>query len=987
VEGSTWSFEFMTRRQYLNVVVVLVLIGAGLSGFYWLAIRESTASLFKRGYLAFIAKRFEQAEQLAEQVLARDPEHSQALFIAGECASERGRFPEAVAFYNRISEPSSNAAEARFRAGELLILRLFQPTPAEERLRSALRLEPTHGRAQQHLSAILGLYGDTQGALQFRLARVQQGSFSEMDLLVLALGETVDDATMRENLVLNSPDDPLTWLMQANEAMRNRDPSSARELLVRVLEKRGDLLVANAKLGRVFLDQSDFVNLRNWLKHLPSEADQSPDIWLIRGDWARQQGDDRGAVRCYAESLLLDPASQRANYQLAQLLSALGHSKDAGVYSVRAHTLHELTIAAKSYLTAGTPAAVERLVNIAQRGKLKWEAWGWQQIGQAMHVKSRALRQIEQPASGSPRLLMTGDSVERLLREYPLPHLLPDVPPDSPTVPNVAVADTGKAQIAFTDAATSSGLKFQYVPGDGPSEVGLRMFQFSGGGVAVLDFDQDGWPDLYLPQGHLWPAHTEDNSTVAPTRDRLFRNLGNGRFADITEAAILTGRGYGQGVTIGDFNSDGFPDFYVATLSHNRLYRNNGDGTFSGVSAESGTAGNHWTTSCLMADLNGDGLPDIYAVNYLEDPNLHERICRNQNGRARRCSPFELEAAQDQLYLNLGNGEFEEVTRESGIAVPGGKGLGIVAADFHGSGRLDIFIANDMMPNFFFVNETESPGARPRFTESALERGLAYDRDGRAQGCMGIAIGDAQGDGLLDLFVTNYFQESNTFYAQRTGPGFEDVTQATGLREPSLKMLGFGTQFLDGDLDGSPDLIVGNGHVDDERYRGIPFQMRPQYFRNSGHGRFVELPAETLGRWFAGSYLSRGLARIDWNHDGREDFVVTNLDSPVALLTNTTRKAGRSIRVRLCGIKSNRDAIGTTVRIQCQGREQVQQLTAGDGYESSNQRHLMFGLGDATSVDVMTIRWPSGETQQFKDIASGNEYLVLEGRTTLLLLP
>lgn len=977
----------MTRRQYLFAIVMVLVSGAGVFGVYWLAIRESTRSLLKRGQLAFYSKRFEQAEQLAQQVLARNPHQSQALYIAGECASELERFSDAVAYFNRISDQSANAAEARFRAGDLLILRLFQPTPAEERLRCALRLEPAHGKAQQHLSAILGLCGDTPGAMQLRLARVQQGRFSEMDLLVLALGETVDDAVMREKVILTSPDDPLTWLMQANVAMQNRDSASARELLERVRKEREDLLVANAKLGQVLLDQADFVSLRDWTKRLPSSADESPDIWMVRGDWERQQGDDRGAVRCYAESLLRAPASQRANFQLAQLLSSLGHAKEGDVYAARAHLLHELTIAAKSYLTAATPAAVERLVNMTQRGKLVWEAWGWQQIGQAMPVKSPSRRQIDRPEFGSPRLLVTGHDLERLVREYPLPRLRPEETSESPPVPPIAATDAEPSQITFTDDAAVSGLKFQYVPGDGPSEVGLRMFQFSGGGVAVLDFDQDGWPDLYLPQGHLWPAKPDDNSTVEPTRDRLFRNLGNGRFADVTEIAKLTGRGYGQGVTIGDFNSDGFADFYVATLLHNRLYRNNGDGTYADVTAESGTAGDRWTTSCLMADLNGDGLPDIYAVNYLQDPNLYNRICRNHDGRPRRCSPFELDASQDQLFLNLGDGEFDDVTRESGITVPGGKGLGIVAADLHGSGRLDLFIANDMMPNFFFINETASPGARPRFTESALERGLAYDRDGRAQGCMGIAVGDAQGDGLLDLFVTNYYQESNTLYEQKSDHIFEDVTQATGLREPSLKMLGFGTQFLDGDLDGWPDLIVVNGHVDDERDRGIPLLMRPQFFRNSGNGQFTESSADTLGPWFAGRYLGRGLARIDWNRDGREDFAVTNLDGPVALLTNRTQNRGHSIRIRLCGITSNRDAIGTTVRIQCHDREQVQQLTAGDGYESSNQRHLVFGLGALPSVELMTVRWPSGVIQQFKDIKSGHDYLVLEARPAPLQLP
>jgi hypothetical protein len=280
--------------------------------------------------------------------------------------------------------------------------------------------------------------------------------------------------------------------------------------------------------------------------------------------------------------------------------------------------------------------------------------------------------------------------------------------------------------------------------------------------------------------------------------------------------------------------------------------------------------------------------------------------------------------------------------------------LGIVAADFDGSGRLSLFVANDMMPNFYFMNETPSPGGRPRFTESALTAGLAYDRDGRAQGCMGIAVGDIREDGLLDLFVTNYYLESNTLYEQRPGQSFEDVTRTAGLRDPSLKMLGFGTQFLDADLDGWSDLVVLNGHVDDETYRGIPFHMPAQFFRNVGGGKFAEVSADTLGPWFAGRYLGRGLARLDWNRDGLEDFAATNLDSPV---------------------------------VQSRGREWVKQLTAGDGYESSNQRELVFGLMDAASADLVTIRWPSGATQQFRDVPTGKDHVVIEGRSALTVIP
>lgn len=979
--------EFMTHRRYLTPTILVLLCGVIAYFVYWFVIRESTESLLKRAELQFRLANFERAEQIAHEVLARDPGEDQALYLTGQLTSRSGRDLEAVSYFDRVSDHFPNAAEARFRAGEILALRLFQPTPAEKCLRHALRLDPQHDQAQQYLSALLALCGDNQEATRLRFERVQQGKFSDMDLIILALGETVDDAALREKMCHASRDDPLAWQIQAITAIQNRDFTTADKLLRRVLSRRNDVLVADAQLGRILLDRGNQHQFGEWLQQLPPEADHRHDVWLVRGDWARQQGDIRGAARCYAESLRIAPASQRANYLLSQVLSTLGELKLAETFATRAHLLNDLTIAAQSYLKAASPIAVKRLFEIARSCDLTWDAWGWSQVAQAMTSKNKSVPKLERPKTGSPRIPDHVRELQRLLAKYPLPQFSRKIPIEDPTNQNRHVPVESAARILFNNDAKSSGLSFQYVPGDQPGEVGLRMFQFSGGGVAVLDFDQDGWPDLYFPQGHLWPMEEEDRAPDMVTRDRFFRNVGNGHFEDITSSAALTGRGYGQGVTIGDLNSDGFPDIYVATLAENRLYLNNGDGTYKDVTAESGTAGNRWTTSCLMADLNGDGLPDIYAVNYLEAPDLRTRICRNHRGKHRRCSPFELDAAQDQLYLNLGDGRFEEVTSESGIATAGGKGLGIVAADFDGSGRLSLFVANDMMPNFFFENVTESPGARPQFVESALPSGVAYDRDGRVQGCMGIAIGDTRGNGLLNLFVTNYYLESNTLYEQKTRGIFEDVTQQVGLREPSLKMLGFGTQFLDAELDGWPDLIVANGHVDDETEQGVPFHMHPQVFRNSGAGQFLELSAESLGPWFAGKYLGRGLARIDWNRDGREDFVVTNLDTPVALLTNNTVDSGNSIRLQLRGVQCNRDAIGTTVRIQVQGQERMQQLTAGDGYESSNQRQLILGIGPAQSAEIMTIRWPGGATQQFTDVRACQEYLAIEGHPRLVKLP
>jgi hypothetical protein len=344
-------------------------------------------------------------------------------------------------------------------------------------------------------------------------------------------------------------------------------------------------------------------------------------------------------------------------------------------------------------------------------------------------------------------------------------------------------------------------------------------------------------------------------------------------------------------------------------------------------------------------------------------------------------------AAQDRVYLSNGDGSFRDASDSSGIQLPDGKGLGIAAADFDGSGRLSLFIANDTTANFFFVNAKPGPTGSLNLVERAIASGVAFDAEGRAQACMGIGVADCDGNGLLDLFVTNFYNESNTLYLQQSPLQFSDETRRAGLRDPGFDRLGFGTQFLDGELDGWPDLIVTNGHINDFRHEKIPYQMSPQYYRNRGWGKFDEVPPQGLGPYFEGKYLGRALATLDWNADGLADIVVTHVDRPPALLTNRTEPVGRHLTLALRAVGSARDAIGATARIRVGDRVWMQQLTAGDGFECSNQRQLIFGLGDHDTVDECTIRWPSGREQSFRNLVSGRKLLVIEGRLSPVELP
>jgi hypothetical protein len=412
-----------------------------------------------------------------------------------------------------------------------------------------------------------------------------------------------------------------------------------------------------------------------------------------------------------------------------------------------------------------------------------------------------------------------------------------------------------------------------------------------------------------------------------------------------------------------------------------------GDGTYLDVTEQAGVGGEDvWSTSAAIVDLNRDGLPEIYVVNYVVLKEALARAC-GQHGYSMSCAPTLFNFEQDRLYHNLGDGRFRDITDESGIRVLDGKGLGLVATDFDGSGRINILVGNDTTPNLYFVNQTSAPGQPPRFAERGLEYGLALNEAGQTQASMGIGLGDANGDGLVDVFVGTFYQDSNTLFAQTPDHTFLDQSRPAQLRDLTFHMLTFGTQFVDGDLDGWPDLILANGHVERTYASDKPDLMLPQYFQNLGRGQFAELSSRSLGPYFQKSYLGRTIAVLDWNRDGKDDACITHLETPIALLTNRTPATGHYFAVRLCGVQSGRDAFGAVVQVSAGGRAWTRLMAAGNGYFASNERKLIFGLGSAQKIDRVQVRWPSGAQQTLEQLAADREWLIVEGRSARLAVP
>lgn len=638
---------------------------------------------------------------------------------------------------------------------------------------------------------------------------------------------------------------------------------------------------------------------------------------------------------------------------------------------------------------------------LTQELGLEWECWGWHQILSKMRPLTVAELAVQNAALAAARRETNDRTVseQRIAEQYDYASY--PLPGERAASGLAAAGQQGKrarlndssqamgaahraAAIQFVNTTAALQVDFVYRNGSRPETAGEYMYEFSGGAASILDYDLDGRPDLYLSQGSDWPPREEQDRYL----DQLYRNRGGRGFQEVSRHAGIRESGFSQGVAVGDYDNDGVPDLYVANIGANRLYHNNGDGTFTDVTQSAAArpgdvSGQDWTTSCLIADLNGDGLPDIYAVNYLQGETLFSKPCLLPDGSPRFCKPHEFSAAQDRLYLNLGDGRFEDVTERSGVKLPDGKGLGVVAGDFDRSGRLSVFVANDTVPNFLLVNQTPEPGATPRFSEQGFLAGVAVDVDGHSQACMGVALGDANEDQQLDIFVTNFRNESNTLYRQLEPLTFRDETRSADLRAPSFDLLGFGTQFLDADLDGRQDLVVTNGHVGDLRAHGVLYQMPPQFFRNEGGGRFRELAAQDLGNFFTGKYLGRGLARWDYDADGRPDFVVNHLMEPAAIVRNATETSAHYAALELRGVIRSRDAIGASVMVTVeQPEKQVvwQQLTAGDGYMASNERQLLFGLGDGTKIESLEVRWPSGQRTVLREIEVDRTWIIVEGQ-------
>jgi tetratricopeptide (TPR) repeat protein len=872
----------------------------------------------------------------------------------GLCEQARGRDAAAVAAWARLppDSPFAGWAAARRARAEMSLGRFAD---AEAHLNRGLSIPGPHAaEAWWGLVLLLRMEGRFDEAR--RLLREGFGAMSDDVETLRRLYKIDTDPLPTEGLerslgkaARQAPDDDRVRLAQANLATRLGRLDEADRALADCLRRRpGDAAAWRARLDWALAADRPDVVVEAAARVTADSAGQA----LALRAWLAARRDDVGAERRALEEVLrLDPGDTRALDRLAELASEGGRREEAEGLRRRRAALESARDAYRKGLASPDPAArAAELARLARALGRHFDAECWESLGR--RSGGAAAPMLDRP-NPSRRIL-----AEWLADLGPAPH------GPAPSGPSPG------ATPRFVDDAEAAGLRFVHDNGARP---GLQVPPVSlSGGIGLLDYDGDGLLDVYAVQGGPFPPDPDKPRTG----DRLYRNRGNGTFEDVTGPSGLAAMsgGYGHGVAVGDFDGDGRPDLFVTRWRRYALYRNKSDGTFEDVTVRSGLGGDrHWPTSAAFADLDEDGDLDLYVCHYFLWDETTRRACTDPDDPSKyRCLPRDFPALPDHVFRN-DDGRFVDVTAEAGIIDRDGRGLGVVAADLDGDGRVDLYVANDMSANYLFRN----PGGF-RFDEVALTVGAAANADGGYQAGMGVAVGDLDGDGLPDLAVTNFFNESTTLFKNLGRGSFADHTGRVGLAAASRYMLGFGVALIDVNDDGRLDLLTANGHIHDGRPQ-FPCTMPAQVLVGGAGGRLRDVSGRA-GAPFQAPHLGRGLAAGDLDNDGRVNALVLAQNEPLVYLHNRTER-GHSVTVRLEGRASNRDGVGARVAVTAGGRTRVAQRCRGGSYQSAGDPRLHFGLGDARRVDRVEVRWPSGRVDRYEDLAADMGYHVREGDT------
>ncbi|MFM7056896.1 MAG: FG-GAP-like repeat-containing protein, partial [Planctomycetota bacterium] len=936
--------------------------------------RASAASLVQRAGQAAAAGRATAARSYYQQALELDPENPQALLHTASARQQDGQLQEALELLRQITAaPADVLAKTRFLEATIA-LQQHRAVAAETLFLEASQLDPLWAPPLRDLLPLYALQQRTAPLLQTlaRLESLRPLNAAELAMRLLAAAPLIPAETatprLQQSLAADPADafslrallllqlaagQPAAALQMLNQYSAIEAASPAVQQLRLLLQARsGDTQFASPYMDQLILRTAATTDaLEAALRH--PLVTTVPERRLAVAKVLQQQ----------------QPWSPGASHELAEALNAAGQPAAAAAQHTITRSLDQLELLAwrvfrpqAAIPEMGLPLYLEISSLLLQMNAAD-EARKWLLAAEtltpatpeasALLARQRqalelALRTPADPTASPPRSPASATTAQlaALPADFPpLPVLKkPLTTPDPAAPPPPADASVAGPAWEFVDVAAAYHLDFAYDNGGSKSR---SIVETIGGGSAILDFDCDDWPDVFLPQG---PSGS----------DRLYRNIRGREFVECSAGSAAGGTGHGLAATAGDFDCDGFTDLCVTRLGTCRLLRNNGDGSFSDATTASLSAQTGCSSGACFADLDQDGFPELFVLNYVED---WDRRCINSEGHYAICDPRELRPAVNRLYRNSADGDFEDITESSGLATVPGRALGILAADLTCDGRLDLFVANDGLPNSLFTCETDAL----RLQNIATTAGVAVPESGRAHAGMGAAVADFNADALPDLFVTNFYREVNTLYQSLDCGLFGDFSQRSQAGPPSLLLLGFGVQPLDAENDGLTDLVILNGDIDDYSASGRPWKMPTSGLRGLPDGRFLDM-AGRCGSDFAKPQLGRGLSRLDFDADGRVDLLAVRHDGPVRLFQNQTPAVHPGVQLRLIGPDSNRSAVGTAIDCQfADGQLRRFWLTTGDGFAATNEPRLFLpAAGGAVTVSI------PGQATSATQLATGN---------------
>ncbi|TWT64842.1 FG-GAP-like repeat-containing protein [Allorhodopirellula solitaria] len=912
-------------------------------------------------------------EELKSLLIVGGDEAADSAERLGDEYLKNGRIDDAIESYRAVMEIRPESPRGFYDKLLQAYVRSGQPYEAVQLLKQAIAEHPSATQFYYDIAGISSAIGMAEESLFALRVLIKHGQ-GDFQTIAVAMdpGRVKPDWNYIYDLVRAHPQRQELQYGLAAIDFADRKYHEAATKLSQLLAVRPDIDPAWVLYGQAIVEAEDGTAIQDWAQRLPVHLRETEDYWAIAGDWSLRTGNHEEASRAYLETLRINPGHFHAMRGLYQSLSELGLSSQADLVAERIEMETAVRDALGRFFEGEHQSQTfcfEIADQLIELGR-PWEAYGWaRKANEVTHdpvanLDQRLAHVTRSIAAGTPWQMPGSSLAEQFdpseLGAFHWHFDLEGVQPDSFPPNRVPKLD---------DRALALTYHHEALPRSSDEEMWLWIYQTVGGGVGVIDFDLDGWPDLASSVLDGTPMKSDNLPNT------LHRNI-DGKFRQCNVEAGYVDHGFGQGILVCDYNEDGFPDLFDCNIGENRLYQNQGDGTFLDVTHAVGLEGKRWSASAAMADLDGDGLNEIFEVCYCggDEPFRHQ--CGGDSHLV-TCPPLQFPAEPDVLWSVQPDGRLVDKSQLLADVSTVGRGLGIVAGQLDGSGGLDCYIANDMSANHLWSYRHEQDG----FQETGTTRGLGLSGASLAQASMGVAVADADGDGDLDFYVTHFSRDYNTYYEQISPGNWADRTYQAGMLEPTMPWLGFGTQFLDLTNSGRPDLFIANGHVNRPAGGDKDYEMPPQLFQRAETGRWGESAASDIGGYFEGRHLGRSVAITDLNRDGRLDLAVTHASTPSALLVNQTEKVaneGAYVRIYLRGTVSSRDAVGATVSGTVQGALRSYPLLSGNGYMGSNESVIHVGLGPADTFQDVKITWPSGRVDQVGDLSKSQEYLCVE---------